>query len=41
VKTRDMQDSGITMMLEDSKNPFPETLDIGLLLFVDYVGRNW
>jgi hypothetical protein len=40
VKTRDMQDSGIDMVLEHSKEPFFETLDTGLLLFVDYPGRN-
>lgn len=33
-----MQDSGIDMVLEDSKKPFPETLNTGMLLFVE--GRN-
>ena len=35
VKTRDMQDSDIDMVLEDSKKPFPKTLNTGMLLFVD------
>jgi hypothetical protein len=29
---RDVQDSSIDMVLKDSKNQFPETLHIGMLL---------